>query len=195
MRLRAKIDRQPEWDERFSGWAEKFIRKNMWKCEGHDPEEKLRDLRQDAYLTFRHVLASYPLISKPSHIMALFKVAMRNEYIDKAKYKQRKTAVEVSLDSKISEDLKLGDVLGEDNNEGLLRVILSELPPEVRLALEVFNDEEKLALLRQERVQSKLSILAGLPFKKESFNDALCRIIRLPKGTNLVGMIKSSLAK
>src|SRR5882672_1046631 len=193
MRVRGKLDRHPVWDSRFKGWAAKFISKNMWRCEGNDPQEKFKDLMQDAYIIFRHVLASYPLVSEPSHIMALFKVAMQNEFNDKAKYKQRKQAAEISLETIIGEDLKLIDSLGENNNEGYLRVILSELPPEVRVALEAFNDEEKLALLRQPRVQSRLAKSLGLPLKRETFNDTLWRILRLPKNIDLVGILTAAL--
>jgi len=165
----------------------------MWRCEGYDREDKFNDLMQDAYIVFRHILASYPLVSEPSHIMALFKVAMQNEFNDKAKYKQRKQAVEISLESMISEDMKLIDSLGENNNEGYLRLILSELPPEVRTVLDAFNDEEKLALLRQSKVQSRLAKLLGLPLKRESLNDTLWRVLKLPKTIDLVGLLISAL--
>jgi len=193
MKVRGKLSNHPVWDSRFEGWAAKFIARNMWRCEGYDPEDKFRDLMQDAYIIFRHILASYPLVSEPSHIMALFKVAMQNEFNDKAKYKQRKQAAEISLESMIGEDLKLIDSLGENNNEGYLRVILSELPPEVRVALEAFNDEEKLALLRQPRVQSRLAKSLGLPLKRETFNDTLWRILKLPNRTDLVGLLRAAL--
>lgn len=199
MRVRPKIASQPEWNERFRGWAAKFIIKNMWRCEGHDPEEKFKDLMQDAYVTFRHVRASYPLVTEPSHIMSLFQRAMQNEFHDKAKYKQRKLAAEVSLETIIShsdgEDFKLIETLGENNNEGYLRILISELPPEVMAVLEIFNDEEKLTLLRRKRTKSRLAKIAGFPLKRESFNDLLCKIIRLPKNTDLVGMIHKALTE
>src|SRR5258706_8659843 len=193
MKFREKIPHQPSWDSRFIGWAAKFIWKNMWRCEGNDPEEKFKDLMQDAYITFRHILASYPLVTEPNHIMSLFQRAMENEFHDKAKYKQRKQAAEISLETIISEDLKLIDSLGECNNEGYLRLILSELPPEVRAVLDAFNDEEKLALIRQPRVQSRLAKLLGLPLKRETFNSTLWRVLRLPNLTNIVGLLRDAL--
>lgn len=201
MSERAKLDRQPEWNKIFEGWAKKYIAKNMWRVEGYDPrnpynqKELFQDLIQDAYLTFRHILASYPLITEPNHIMALFQTALRNEFIDKAKYKQRKYAAEVALESLLAEDLKLVDTLGEENNEGFLRVILDELPPEIRAALAIFNDEEKLKLLQRKKVRSRLAMLAGFPETKESLNEALCRVLHLPKSTDLVGKLKIALSK
>ncbi len=193
MRVRGKLPNQPLWDSRFEGWAAKFIARNMWRCEGYDLEDKFRDLMQDAYIVFRHVLASYPLITEPSHIMSLFQRAMINEFHDKAKYKQRKQGAEISLESMIGEDLKLIDSLGENNNEGYLRIILSELPPEVRMVLDAFNDEEKLALLRQPRVQSRLAKSLGLPLKRETFNDTLWRILKLPNSVDLIGLLRAAL--
>jgi hypothetical protein len=192
MRERTKISPHPDWDMRFQGWAAKFISKNRWRCESiYDFD----DLMNDAYLVFRHIKASYPLVSEPSHIMALFKTALQNEFNDKAKYKQRKTAAEVSLETIIGEDLKLIDSLGEENNEGYLRLLISELPPEVRMVLEAFNDEEKLALMREKKVKSRLAELAGFSLKKESLNDVLCRIINLPKSIDLVGMLQRALSE
>src|SRR6266853_985432 len=198
MKIRGKLDPHPVWDNRFKGWAAKFIWKNKWRCEDY---LEFDDLMNDAYLIFRHIKASYPLVSEPSHIMALFKVAMQNEFNDKAKYKQRKQAAEISLETVLSsnkkggaqDDFKLIDSLGENNNEGYLRIIISELPPEVRTVLEAFNDEEKLALLRQPRVQSRLAKLLGLPLRRETLNDTLCRIIRLPKNIDLVGILTAAL--
>ncbi len=118
---------------------------------------------------------------------------MQNEFNDKAKYKQRKQAAEISLETIIGEDLKLIDSLGENNNEGYLRLILSELPPEVRAVLDAFNDEEKLALLRQPRIQSRLAKLLGLPLKRETFNSTLWRVLRLPNRTDIVGLLRDAL--
>src|SRR6266853_2009621 len=119
MKIRGKLDPHPMWDSRFKGWAAKFIWKNKWRCEDY---LEFDDLMNDAYLIFRHIKASYPLVSEPSHIMALFKVAMQNEFNDKAKYKQRKQAVEISLETVMlhnrdGEDLTVFGTLGENNNE------------------------------------------------------------------------------
>lgn len=191
-RVRLPIPRQPEWDSRFRNWAAKYIAKNKWRC---DPIDEFDDLLQDAYLIFRHVRASYPLISEPKHLMALFKVAMVNEFNDKSKIKSKKEAAEISFETVIGEDLRLLDSLGEENNEGYLRVLLNELPPEVKLALEAFHDDDKFALLGKAKTQSRLARLAGLPVRSESLNDMLCRIIRLPKSIDLVGMIRSILTE
>lgn len=191
-RVRASIPQQPTWSWRFEGWARKFIAKNMWRC---DHTESFEDLLQDAYLTFRHVLASYPLVSEPKHVMALFQRAMMNEYHDKAKARSKKAAAEISFETIIGEDLKILDTLGEESNEGYLRLLLNELPPEVRLALEAFHDDEKFSQLNKSTTQSRLARLAGLPARSESLNEMLCRIIHLPKTVDLLGMIRSALTK
>ena len=196
MKERAVLDAQPEWNSKFQGWSAKFIAKNMWRVEGdgdHDPREKFKSLMADAYLTFRHVLASYPLTTDPKHIMALYQTAMINEFHDRAKEYSLKRTTEISMETVLNEDLKLLDTLGESNNEGLLRIILSELPPEIRAVLEVFNDEDKLALLRQPKTQSTLAKLAGLPIKRETLNDILCKIIKLPKPVDLLAQLQHAL--
>jgi len=196
MRVRPKLEKQPEWDGRFEGWTKKFVAKNMWRCEGHDRHEKFRDLMQDAYITFRHVLKNYPLVTEPKHIMSLYQRTMINEYHDKAKYRQRKCAVEMSLETIIGgEDQKLIDSLGEENNEGFLKVLISELPPEVRAFLDAFHDDEKLALFRKPVVQSRLAKLAGLPAKTETLNEEICRFMRVNKNIDFVSILQSALSK
>lgn len=189
-RIRPAIPNQPDWDDRFQGWAMKFIAKNKWRC---DPIDDFEDLMQDAYLIFRYVRTSYPLVTEPKHLMSLFKVAMVNEFNDKSKARSKRSAAEISFETLVGEDLTLVETIGENNNEGYLRLLLNELPVEVRLALDAFHDDEKLAKLRQPKVQSKLAKLAGLPVKQLSFNEMLCRIINLPKTIDLVGLIRSAL--
>ncbi len=194
-RDRKYLPKRPEFDRRYAGWAAKFITKNRWKYESI---YEFNDLMNDAYLIFRHIKASYPLITEPSHLMALFQSAMRNDLIDKAKYRSRKAATEVSLDTYFTarsseyEDLSLADIIGENNNEGYLRILISELPPEVRMALEAFNDDEKIALIRKKKTQSKLSKLAGFPQRRETLNDILCKIIGA-KNFDIVKYIKTAL--
>src|ERR1700719_3358547 len=93
--IREVLPKQPDFDRRFAGWAAKFITKNRWRYESI---YEFNDLMNDAYLIFRHVKASYPLITESSHLMALFKTAMLNDLVDKAKYKSRKYAAEISFD-------------------------------------------------------------------------------------------------
>lgn len=189
--MRERLEKQPDWDERFRGWAAKFIAKNMWRCEGHDPKDKFNDLMQDAYIMFRHVLASYPNISDPKHIMALFQIAMKNDFHDRARYKQRKNSVEISLETTIGDDLKLIDTIGENNNEGYLNILLTQLPSNVKLTIEALQDKNKLAILA--KTARAAGRLADTPEKRELSNSALCKIIGLPKGTDLLEMIYSAL--
>lgn len=187
--MRVRLEKQPEWDERFRGWSAKFIAKNMWRCEGHDPQEKFKDLIQDAYLMFRHILASYPEVSDPKHIMALFQRAMINDYNDRARFKQRKTSIEIPYETTIGKDLKLIDKLGEFSNEGFLRVLLGQLPDKVKLTIEALQDQGKLAYLCKHRAVT----VADFSGKRELTNSTLCQIIGLPKRTNLLEMICSAL--
>src|SRR5580698_10125815 len=154
---------QPEWNESFRGWAANFIRKNRWKLE---QVYEFEDLLQDAYLTFRRVRASYPRVTEPKHFMALFKTAMNNEFIDRARYKQIKSQSEASLDEDALEYLMKST--GTEANEGYLRIALAELPPEAKLVLAAYNNPERLEVLRQ-RVKRTNN-------RRENLNMKLCRL-------------------
>lgn len=191
MRERIRLPKQPEWDNIWQRWTAKYIHKHRGMAEGSDD---FQDLMHDAYLVFRYVRATYPLISDPPHLMALYKTALRNEFLDKYEKKRQKFIHEVSYEESLgTEDKKIIDTLGELNNEGYLKVLISELPHEVRELLSIFNDETKLAQLRKEPVQSRLAKLAGIPAKRITMNGALCRLLGMPPGTNLREMLRSAL--
>ena len=151
----------PSWDTRISGWTRKFVRKNAWKVE---QVEDYDDLMQDAYLVFIRVKAAYPRVVDPQHFVALYKVAMLNEFTNKARYKQKKGT---ALNNMVSLDI-ITDILGVNSNEGFLQTVLSQLPLAVKQALAVLNDPEKCKLLSRkgsgvkENLNIKLSRLAGL---------------------------------
>ena len=195
-RVRPIVDQQPKWDKRFKGWATRFILENMWRVECYGTtKEKLDDLLQDAYLVFRNVLATYPVETRGNVIMGLFKTSMRNDYKDKSRAWTEKRNAEIPEDTLLAEDLKIIDTLGEENNEGLLKILISEWPPELQAALAVLNDEVKMIEIRRPPKLSRLAQLAGMDPKKETLNEAISRIIRLPKTADLLGMIKSALTK
>jgi DNA-directed RNA polymerase specialized sigma24 family protein len=179
---------QPAWDDTFRGWAINFIKANSWRCEAINDFE---DLLQDAYLTFRRVKASYPRVTESKHFMALYKIAMRNEMFDRARYKKTKFETEISVDAEAFQ--VLSERIGEHGNQGYLLALLSELPYEVKLLLAAFNDNKKLELLRKNSKRSQLAKLAGIPEERKNLNTKMCRILGLPAGTDLVGPLKSAL--
>lgn len=190
VRERVRLPKQPEWDGLWQGWTAKYIRKHRAMA---DDTDEFQDLMHDAYLIFRYVKATYPLVTEPKHLMALYQTALRNEFIDKSQKKRQKNALEVSLEHVMGEDLKLIDTLGELNNEGYLKVLIDELPQEVKTLLSIFNDEAMLAKLRKEPTQTKLGALAGIPPKRITMNGALCRLLGLPLNTNLRELLRSAL--
>lgn len=189
-RVRVKLPKQPEWDNIWQGWTAKYITKHRGMA--YDTDD-FQDLMHDAYLVFRYVKATYPLVTEPKHLMALYQTALRNEFIDKLHKKHQKSSHEVSLEQVVGEDLKLIDTLGELNNDGYLKVLIDELPKEVKTLLSIFKDEAKLAKLRKEPTQTRLGALAGVPPKRITMNGALCRMLGLPPSTDLSKMLRSAL--
>ncbi len=187
MRVRSDLGWVPCWDASFRGYAINFIKKNHWRCEQlHDFD----DLLQDAYLTFRRVKAAYPSITKPKHFMALFKVALNNEMIDRARYKRDKNQAEIVVDDELKQLIL--DRIGSYANEGYLRALVAEMPPETKLFLEAMNNPKLLELIRKKHKQSKLSRLLDLP-KRENLNATVRRVLGLPRGTDLLGPLRKAL--
>lgn len=187
MRVRENLGWVPSWDETFRGYAINFIKKNSWRCEHiHDFD----DLLQDAYLTFRRVKAAYPEITEPKHFMALYKAALNNEIIDRARFKRNKSQSEVVLDDDLLQFIS--DSVGSYSNEGYLRALLDEMPPETKLFLKAMNDDKTLKLIRKKHRRSRLARMLDLP-KRENFNATLRRVLKLPQGTDLLGPLREAL--
>lgn len=165
---REEIQKQPSWDERFRDWAFKFIKANKWRCSSFYSFE---DLMQDAYITFRRVLASYPRVTDERNLMALYKVAMFNEMMDKARSKQK-----FNENSMVELEHAL-DVFSY-TNEGPLKVLLNKLPVEAQLLFEVLNDPKKLKELNSNR--------RGI---RENLNMKLCRILGI-KLVDIIGPLR-----
>lgn len=189
MRTRINLPKQPQFDARFQGWSARFIRKNMWRS---DPIYSFDDHMADAYILFRHVLSSYPQITEPKHIMALFQTSMRNEYNDKAKEWKIKRAAEISYETAISEDIKILDTLGEENNYGYLNILLSQLSPKLKIVIEALKSRDKATYLKSLTTLSSVK-LDELVSGKELTDKALARILGMPRGTILMDEIKSAL--
>ena len=175
-RVREELGWTPVWEGDIQNYAKSYISKNAWKV---DEVNSFDDLLQDAYLVFHKVKTAYPRVVEAPHFMALFKTALANSMIDKARYRQRKLEIMATQDADISEamngQLPLAEVVGEYSNDGHIRIVLEELPEEIKLILSVFSDEEKLKLLRQKTRRSpvretlvmKLCRVAGVPWRKE----------------------------
>lgn len=188
-RVRADLGWTPQWDHTFRGYAINFIRKNHWRCEHlHD----LDDLLQDAYLAFRRVKAAYPGITEPKHFMALYKATLNNEMTDKARYKRDKNQAEVVPDDDLMQFIS--ERIGSYSNEGYLRALIAELPPETKLFLKALNDDTTLALIRKKHKRSRLARMLNLP-KRENLNATLVRVLRLPRGTDLLGPLREALTE
>lgn len=193
---RQKPGWSPEWDDTFRGYAINFIRENKWRCESFHTEsfQEFEDHLQDAFLTFKRVRAAYPRVTEPKHFMSLFQTALRNEMIDKARHKKHQREFIIEVDDVGFQ--QLADRAGTYSNEGYLLALLAGLPPETRLALQALADEKKLALVRRKHVRSRLAAKLGLPKDHEDdLNAAICRALRLPRGTDLLGPLAEALTE
>jgi len=182
---RDNIGFKPVWEGPFQKWSIKFIVANKWRF---DPIYDVDDLLQDAYLTFRRVVAAYPRVVEAKHLMSLFQRAMWNEMHDKARRKRDKFDVEQIM----PEDANLDDRIGELSNDGVVAAIVSELPLEAKLALKAMQDPTVLDKLRQKRKPSKLARQLGVGHERENLNMKLARILKLPL-QDFIGPIKEAL--
>jgi len=137
---------KPKWEPEIKGWAFKYIQKNKWRYEHIND---IDDLMQDAYLVFLKVADAYPRVVDAPHFMSLYKTSLRNMLTDKAREYERKLGLideNTAFDPLEPESFR---DLGSDMNEGPVFALLRNGPPELRMFLDLINDDEKLSELRK----------------------------------------------
>jgi hypothetical protein len=181
-RVREEAGWTPVWEGAIRGYARNYIKKHQWRI---DEIHSFSDLMQDAYLVFLRVRNAYPRVVDPPNFMSLFKVALMNEITDKARYRSEKNKAIQPIDRDVSEITS--HLIGEYSNEGNLRILLNELPEEVKLILGVFNDPQKLKELRRKIPRSKSPV-------RETIIMKLCRVAGVPWRPNLATEIRQALS-
>lgn len=137
---------RPKWEPEIRGWAFNYIRQNKWRYEHiHDIE----DLMQDAHLVFLKVAEAYPRVVEPRHFMSLYKTSLRNALADKAREYHRKLDL---IDEGVAFDPLSPEGFtetGYEVPEGPLAAMISHGPPELKMFLDLLQDDNRLAELRK----------------------------------------------
>jgi hypothetical protein len=137
------------------------------------------DVLQEAYLVYARVCGKYP-DAEAKHLMSLFKTAWVNHYNDLATKdaKHRTMAESATL-------AHLGEVAGETDNEGHLRVLVRQAPNEVRMVLNLFLNAP------QEIVEALTSQPKRGPGRrpKHAGNERINKALGLPAGTDVLQMV------
>lgn len=177
-RVRERLKWSPAWDGQLQGIAAKYIRNNIWRC---DTLHSFDDLMQDAYLTYVRMAARYPRVSEPAHFVALFKSALHNEMTDRARYRQLKleATVDLGVDPLEHGALRIGDV----TNDGLVSILMAEMPEEFKMALAMIESEPAKAPRRR----------PAKPKERENLNMRLSKALGLGTRYDFVGVIRSLL--
>lgn len=170
---------EPEWEGSVQAYTRKFIRENAWR---YDPILCTpADLLQDAYIVFQRVKDRYPRVIHPPHFMALYKRSLLNEFIDKSTQNIARKGAFIDMDCEVQELAEsLPCNLAED---GAMCALLASAPPEVRLLLSVFANEDHLQELRKPSRTGR-----GLP--RPSLNQRIKRILGLESDADLVAAFR-----
>lgn len=159
-RVRAVVCFTPVWVGTIRNYALKFIHQNRWRC---DRIHEIEDLEQDAHLIFIKISTKYPRVVEERHFMGLFKVALANNFHDRALYMKRKRVLEQDTSQDVSE-LYTGRI-GELSNGGYVGALLAEAPEELQIALQLIaNNPEMLKTPRhakRENLNAKIRRVLG----------------------------------
>lgn len=153
----------PRWEGRVAGYAKNYLVANSWRVRS---KLDVDDLMQDAYLLFRELNAAYTVFSS-RQFMALWKRALENRLLNHAK-RAATTSCDPLPESLSKEDRAILDVDW--------RLDTQSAPFEVKVLL-----HSVARRTRKIRALSRKQKLA----KRETTNQYLCRVARLPQTTPL----------
>jgi DNA-directed RNA polymerase specialized sigma24 family protein len=194
----------PRWEGEIEGWACKYIGKNLWR---YRPDLEFDDLYQEAYLVFQRVADKYLHVSEPRHLMALFKMAVRRQFIDIVKARSIRVRL-VSFPDAETDDPEPGDasLYGVDSvpddrdwvAEADFRLRLEELPMEVRRLVRRARREGQLDRRapdgRRETTNEFLCRIAGVSPDCCDLREALARLVGVTRGPTRSGLATSKIS-
>lgn len=184
-----------QFDGAISGWAVNHIKKNYWRV-GHLHD--FEDLISDAYLKFLECKQRYEgEVTEPKHFMALFKRAFSNHIHDLS---VKHTEIREHIFDGYSEDLVFEDILAVcigDENPGFMMALIDKAPPEVKLFINLLDDDEFLKKLREgRRYRNLINYMGRKTYRvKETNNQLICRLLGLDsKRINIINAVRTYLA-
>lgn len=165
---------KPEWEGFVYKIADYQVSKNMWRF---GPYIDRQDAMQEAYIIFLTLSKKYK-VEKPQHFNTLFSTALRNKFIDIAKYSngyKRNIPKEVlyeniSLENGVFVEEDSNKFVHNDNN-GALVVMMEQAPEEIKKVLRLFftapiEAVRKLVNMDERSICREVGIKAGTPIKK-----------------------------
>jgi hypothetical protein len=174
---RVRSEFEPVWEGSVRAWTINYLRKNKWR---YDPILELDDLLQDAYLVFMRVAEKYPRVVEAPHFMALYKTALLNELIDAA---NENTARRGAMCDEADANALVEKMTCNLSEDGAMTLLLASAPPEVRLFLSVFANDDHLLELRRPYRRHR-----GLP--RDSFNSRVKQALGIDSDADLVGCFR-----
>ncbi len=176
-RVRVKDLWEPQWDSVVKGWTRKFILQNRWRTETIND---IDDLMQDAYIVFMKVRDTYPMVVEAPLFMRLYQTALWRKFMDKG----RKLKNDILVARYMSQEISTHMPEMKSYNEGPLKVLLMDGPPEIKMLLDFLNNDDNLKLLCEpqrkrrgytprQNIDQRLSYLLGIP--SFPFRDTLRR--------------------
>ncbi len=159
----------PKFDGAIESYVKNFLKKNLWRVASTLDYE---DAMQEAYLVFMILKTRYGTTDTPQHFMGLFKTSWTRRFHDlstvDSKYRGR-----IYFLTEEEEEIRKDEVAGDSDTDGLLSILLSEAPEEIRKLMTVMLSIPQTLLMQAikswESVSGSddyinmLSKLAGLP--------------------------------
>lgn len=165
----------PKFEGAIEGYVVNFLSRNFWRVEGYIERE---DLMQEARCLFYKLQRRYSYVDNPAWFMSLFKVAFSNEFHGLSNRRTERMSFEAcSIDDVDS----IMDWVSNEDNQGLVFVLVEQAPEEVRAVLSL------LASAPMELLEEVAGAWKAQGRRKVEGNSHLCELLGYdPKETDLV---------
>lgn len=149
---RLELISYPTWSEVIEKWSLNEIRLNKWRF---DASEDTEDLLQDCRILFFKLENFYPTVTDTPLFFTLYKTSIKRMFIDKARKQRRRITGLTPIDDCAENQLP------QDSPTAHLRLILEELPDELKIVLRLLTPKRvrlKVEVPRKYRVRENFNM-------------------------------------
>lgn len=167
-RQRVRMAWQPVWTSEIEKWTRYQLQIHLFNCSKSttikDNAIGIDDLLQEAKIVFLKLTKTYCIVANEAHFFCLYRTSLSRFLIDRVRAKHRRPS------EYLVDDNPAQDRVGEVTNAGHLKILIEQMPDELKLVLKA---------LTAGRIRLKLNRPTASLRTRENLNTRLRRQLAL----------------
>lgn len=177
---------EPVWAGPFERFTRAFVARNLWRLTRTCTFD---DAMQEAMIVWYDCVRRYSAhVSNAAWFMALYRRSLETRFIDLAAIDTKHRQYALLTDLGDDEDMPETEAVGELENEGYLRLLVTQAPSEIRAVL-------NLLLSAPAEIATLVSdAWTGRGKSRAAGSKVLCRMLGIPERTTLLEEVQEYLS-